>query len=75
MVMATGWTWDYIWETMTFQKLEAFGRMWKKNLPPHISMAQVNAMLKAFFGVKEIDTGPSAAPILPGFITQPDIEE
>jgi hypothetical protein len=75
--MATGWTWDYVWETMTFQKLEAFGRMWKKNPPPHISVAQVSAMLKAFFGVKdkEIDRGNVPEPILPGFMTQPDMEE
>lgn len=72
--MATGWTWDYVWETMTFQKLEAFGRMWKKNPPPHVSSSQIAAMLKSFFGVKEKDTVP-AAPILPGFMTKADIEE
>jgi hypothetical protein len=73
--MATGWTWDYVWETMTFQKLEAFGRMWKKSPPPHVSISQVNTMLKAFFGVKDKESGPATAPVLPGFVTQPDIEE
>jgi hypothetical protein len=73
--MATGWTWDYIWETMTFQKLEAFGRMWKKSPPPHVSIGQVSAMLKAYFGVEEKDKGPAPEPILPGFMTQSDFEE
>jgi hypothetical protein len=74
--MATGWTWDYVWETMTFQKLEAFGRMWKKNPPPHISLSHLSSMMKSYFGIedKAVDQRKSE-PILPGFMTQPDIEE
>ena len=73
--MVTGWTWDYVWETMTFQKLEAFGRMWKKSPPPHVSAAQVASMLKSLFGAKDKESGPAPIAILPGFMTKPDIEE
>jgi hypothetical protein len=74
--MATGWTWDYVWETMTFQKLEAFARMWKKNPPPHVSLGQINQIIKAWLGVKgKDDPAEKREPILPGFMTQPDIEE
>lgn len=73
--MATGWTWDYVWETMTFQKLEAFCRIWEKNPPLHVSSAQIATMMKAYFGVGDKDTGDSRAPAMPGFLTQPDIED
>jgi hypothetical protein len=62
---------------MTFQKLEAFGRMWRKNPPPHISLGQLNSMMKSYFGVedKSPEPGKAAEGILPGFMTQPDFEE
>jgi hypothetical protein len=61
---------------MTFQKLEAFARMWKKNPPPHVSLGQINQIIKAWLGVKgKDDPAEKREPILPGFMTQPDIEE
>jgi len=73
--MATGWTWEYVWETMTFQKLEVFGRVWKRNPPLNVSMAQVNAILKAYFGIEDKTSNKPKEPVLPGFMTQPDFEE
>jgi hypothetical protein len=73
--MATGWTWDYVWETMTFQKLEAFGRMWRKSPPPHVALGQLSFMVRTYLGFKDKDSEPDAPPILPGFITQSDFEE
>lgn len=73
--MATGWTWEYVWENMTLQRLEVMGRLWKKAPPEHVSAARIYALFAAWLGVKEESNVPAAPAQLPGFLTLPDIEE
>ena len=69
--MATGWTWEYVWEHMTLQRLEVFMRVWKDAPPPNVGLARVTALLKAFMGVKD-PTPPGPAP---EFASLPEVED
>ena len=70
--MATGWTWEYVWENMTFQRLEVFMRIWKQTPPPNVSLGILTTLLKHFMGVEE-----NRSPIPPGedLATLSDFEE
>jgi hypothetical protein len=41
----TGWTWDYVEETLTMERLKALKDYWER-CPP------VQAMIAAYFGIK-----------------------
>lgn len=71
--MATGWTWEYVWENMTFQRLESMSKVWKKIPPHHISTAKIYNLFAAWLGVKDKSQKSDFVP--PPFINMPDIEE
>jgi hypothetical protein len=41
----TGWTWDYVNDTLTFERLDALRREWDRNPP-------LTLMAKAYLGIK-----------------------
>ena len=75
MVLATGWSWEYVWENMTMQRLDAFGKVWKNAPPPHVSLARITHLLKAFMGVKDDASGSSDRSAAEQLMNMPDIEE
>lgn len=73
--MATGWTWEYVWNHMTLQRLDAMQRLWKKCPPPHVNLSMITALLKAFMGVKDEVQLPKGPAKMPEFVNLPEIEE
>jgi len=71
-VLATGWTWEYVWENMTLRRLEVMNRLWKDCPPPNISLAKVSAMIAAFLGIESVRSAPKEPPAL---LNMPDFEE
>lgn len=73
--MATGWTWEYVWENMTLQRLDVLNRLWKRIPPQHISTSKIYTLFAAGLGVEDEETSvPDSNPSSPPVIL-PEIEE
>ncbi len=52
LVTATGWTWEYIDETMTIPRLNGMRKYWESYPPTHISTAR---LCMAYLDIKPAD--------------------
>jgi hypothetical protein len=73
--MATGWTWEYVWENMTLQRLDVMSRLWKKTPPHHVSTAKIYALFAAWLGVKDPNAESLDGKAAERLMKLPEIEE